>query len=468
MASLIVIRIIGSHALPVYDDAYITFRYARNLAYTGSFVYNPGEWVQGVTTPLFGLISALFYLLHAPMPTTVLVVNIIADALISFLMYRALRVTISQTSGVFFVLLFAFSPTIVRVSVGCMESNLFLLGSLFAILLSQKGKTLAAVGLAAILFFVRPEGAILVGLLLLKLILGKEWKNLLLSLGLVSILVIPPLVFLQSIYGSCIPHSIAAKSNDLYLSPLQIARRMLVPEVFAMALLPLSLYGLAVSLKGNAFLRMTSAWVGLYLASYLVMRPWIWSWYSLPVQYGLILFAGIGLAHAIDKLKFFEILAKRINVSYAGSFFVVAIWALILMKTGSSGVTKNIYEPLETWGNSTRLQNKTILATDIGAIGYYTNAYIYDGLGLITPDAVHYKSLSTILRQHSFDYLFLNATKETMSLFSDQQLGDKYSPVKRFSKVGLTVMDKDADQYATEWVQDYILFRLKAPTNSER
>ena len=33
------------------DDAYITYRYARNLADGAGFVYNPGERVLGTTPP---------------------------------------------------------------------------------------------------------------------------------------------------------------------------------------------------------------------------------------------------------------------------------------------------------------------------------------------------------------------------------------------------------------------------------
>ena len=41
------------------DDAYITFRYARNLLLGRGFVYNPGEHVLGTSTPLYTLLLAL-------------------------------------------------------------------------------------------------------------------------------------------------------------------------------------------------------------------------------------------------------------------------------------------------------------------------------------------------------------------------------------------------------------------------
>ncbi len=42
--------IYGPH---IVDDAYITFRYARNMAEGKGLVYNPGERIQGSSTPLF-------------------------------------------------------------------------------------------------------------------------------------------------------------------------------------------------------------------------------------------------------------------------------------------------------------------------------------------------------------------------------------------------------------------------------
>src|SRR5438105_15675116 len=40
------------------DDAFITFRYSRNILEGQGFVYNPGTRVLGTTTPLFTLVMA--------------------------------------------------------------------------------------------------------------------------------------------------------------------------------------------------------------------------------------------------------------------------------------------------------------------------------------------------------------------------------------------------------------------------
>jgi len=41
------------------DDAFITFRYARNIVEGQGFVYNPGSQVLGTTTPLYTVLMAV-------------------------------------------------------------------------------------------------------------------------------------------------------------------------------------------------------------------------------------------------------------------------------------------------------------------------------------------------------------------------------------------------------------------------
>src|SRR5438093_3627463 len=43
------------------DDAFITYRYARNFAEGLGLVYNPGQAVLGTTTPLYALMMAALY-----------------------------------------------------------------------------------------------------------------------------------------------------------------------------------------------------------------------------------------------------------------------------------------------------------------------------------------------------------------------------------------------------------------------
>lgn len=43
----------------IIDDAFITYRYARNILAGNGFVYNPSEHVLGTTTPLYTFLLVL-------------------------------------------------------------------------------------------------------------------------------------------------------------------------------------------------------------------------------------------------------------------------------------------------------------------------------------------------------------------------------------------------------------------------
>ncbi len=48
------------------EDCFITFRYARNLAEGRGLVYNPGEYVEGISNPYWALCNAALYALGTP------------------------------------------------------------------------------------------------------------------------------------------------------------------------------------------------------------------------------------------------------------------------------------------------------------------------------------------------------------------------------------------------------------------
>src|SRR3954452_8190151 len=77
-AALAARLVTGPHPI---DDAYITFRYARNLAEGLGLVYNPGEWVLGTTTPLWALLLAGAYRLGATnLPQVAALLSALCDA----------------------------------------------------------------------------------------------------------------------------------------------------------------------------------------------------------------------------------------------------------------------------------------------------------------------------------------------------------------------------------------------------
>src|SRR5215470_3908444 len=57
---LLISRALAWWSLPLAaEDAYITFRFSRNLASGNGLLYNPGERVMGFSSPLWALWNAL-------------------------------------------------------------------------------------------------------------------------------------------------------------------------------------------------------------------------------------------------------------------------------------------------------------------------------------------------------------------------------------------------------------------------
>lgn len=151
VATLVLIAIIA-RLIPgarTIDDAFITFRYARNINEGLSFVYNPGVHTLGTTTPLFTLALAGVGLFTGSesYPQVAIVFSAIADAITVVLFYGiARRVIVQQAdarNGVPTIgreliaalpgLLWAISPMSVTFAVGGMETSVNILWMIAAI-----------------------------------------------------------------------------------------------------------------------------------------------------------------------------------------------------------------------------------------------------------------------------------------------------------------------------------------------
>ena len=208
------------------DDAYITFRYARNLLAGFGPVFNPGEAVLGTTTPLYmGLMAALGALtggVDAPFPLLALLVNALADAATALLLWQFGKRLGSERAGVAAALLWAVAPYSVTFAVGGLETSLYvLLLTACAYAAFTRRRPLAA-ALAALALLTRPDALILLGPLALERLACAAWKKEPLRLSEFLLAGLPLLawgLFAGLAYGSPLPHSIAAKIAAYRLGP---------------------------------------------------------------------------------------------------------------------------------------------------------------------------------------------------------------------------------------------------------
>jgi hypothetical protein len=453
LAAVAATRMLGSMILPIYDDAFITFRYARNLTEQGVFVYNPGEWILGTTAPAFGLLSSLFYFIGLPMPASIPVLNLLIDVALAYLIYRLVRESFSYTAAVVAVLFFAVSPILIRISVGGMEANLFVLIVLMSLLLYRRKRPALAIVVASLSYFLRPEGALLALYLIGNEAITRRYGAAIKYAALSLLTTVPGLLLIYFTYGSFISHSVIAKAGE-HLGIVEVFRRLVIPEPASIAYLVVTMVGIREVWKAKGVLRSYFGFVLLYLAAYLIMRPWIWSWYAMPVQVALAMSAGISVVAGANKFSFFTRPAWERLASVGGTLCVVGVWAALFVMKGSTGVTEHVYGELATSG----LQHGSILATDIGVVGYYSDARIYDGLGLVTPEALDYGSLDSMIMAKEPDALFLNTSKHTQTMMSGEYFEKKYRFARRFSPTGATGLPADTSAYSDGWQADYLLY----------
>ncbi len=109
------------------DDAFISFRYAKNFVNGNGLVFNPGERVEGYTNFLWVMISALFIKLNADPMTCSRILSVIFSFLTIFLTYLIANKIFGITGLISFLgaVLLALNPGFVLWSYSGLETIFF-------------------------------------------------------------------------------------------------------------------------------------------------------------------------------------------------------------------------------------------------------------------------------------------------------------------------------------------------------
>jgi hypothetical protein len=414
------------------DDAFITFRYARNIVHGVGFVYNTGERVLGTTTPLYTLFMAALSILTRTenYPLLALVTNALADAANSFLLYHlGRRLSASPLVGWAAALLWAIAPMSVSFAIGGMETSVFILLMLGTFTAHLYRRSYVSAVLAALAFLTRPDAALIVALVLGQLLLEslkRQTSNIktFVMWGLVFTLVAAPwFIFATAYYGSPIPQSVSAKSMAYRLPPEAALGRFIqhfaVPffetEVFDLGglirlVLYLTLYLAAILATSRREPRSLPllAYPLLYAAVFAIANPLIFRWYLAPPLPGYMLGILLGVSQILNT----QYLLPKLGIKYWILGVIVAwylisglrAWTLHPDHGPDRPAPKMAYIQLELLYHKVAADlkphvntNTVIAAGDIGALGYDTNARILDTLGLISPQTLHYYPLDKSL-----------------------------------------------------------------------
>ncbi|MBV8717111.1 MAG: hypothetical protein JOZ65_18775 [Chloroflexi bacterium] len=405
--------ITGPHPI---DDAYITFRYARNLADGLGLVYNPGEWVLGTTAPLWALILAAGYRLGlTDLPWLSTVLSAVCDAATAALLtVLARRVDWPLLGAALVGLAWALNPMSIGFASGGMETSLFVLVALTTLSLAAGRRYLpVAAALAGVATLVRPEGALLAAVVIAWTFMVQR-RDSLRALFAASIPIGAAGVALFARYGSPLPHSVAAK-QVAYLPawPLENAAALLiqaglpgwstyllaaVPTVIGLVLAACGLVTLAVLARRSVvhLRRERVAWQPfaafalLYVGFYAVVGlrgVRLFPWYLVPIAPFYLLAAAAGLARMRSTAPAW--LAAALVL-----WQLPAIdWHAPLLPAGLDLGRESLYLSVGRDLASSLPADAVVAAPEIGALGYASNLRVLDTVGLVSPAALPYYPL---------------------------------------------------------------------------
>ncbi len=438
LVALIVILALAARLVPgprTIDDAYITFRYARNLLAGEGFVFNPGERVLGTTTPLFTLVLAAAALPFggstAPFPVIALALATLFDLGACITLAHLGRVLGHPAAGLVAALAWAIAPSSVTFAVGGLETSLFVLLVALAFLANLRQRALLTGILCGLAALTRPDALIPVGLIALDVawrVLRSprlQWRAAVrFSVPLLA-LVLAWAAFAWFYFGALLPQSMLAK-QVAYRLPEDAAFIRLI-QAYGTPFMENELLGtwwiapglvlsMALSLLALSRLarRMAGAWpLFVYPWAFLVVfsaaNPLIFRWYlaePLPF-YMLSILIGVGefsqdavSAPMLHNTVFAQPLAARVGWASLALVVVASLgagWVLhpedgpdrpapematVSLEESYRQVAQRLAQDVS--------QSTVVAAGDVGALGYFLDAHILDLVGLNSKQVVHY------------------------------------------------------------------------------
>ena len=372
---------------PPVDDAYITFRYAENLARGHGMVYNSGENILGVTTPLW----ALFLGAGAHFGIAPSILANLLPALVAVLTFWLLaRIFLQPSIGSAALLLpsaaLLYFPVMVAVFSG-METTIYIGTSCGAIIAAVKRRPYLAGGLCAASCMLRPDGVL--ALIVVSIIFAKEsWPHLVRSLSIAALLLAPWMAYATLTYGSPVPQSIYAK-RLLYPEPpgriFLMIFEGLTQTVPDLVLIVGGLAGILFLARRNGSIGYLLLWEALYVAglSFSGVRP-IFYWYFTPLIAITAVLGWGGLALLYKERFPAHFTARRIT-------WVISLLCLGLLgnsvyrsqQTDPGQVREQAYRQiLRDYGGAIPAQARVLLG-ETGILGYgLEDNYIFDSSGL--------------------------------------------------------------------------------------
>jgi len=420
-----------------YDDPYITYRYADNLHRGFGFVYNPGEYIQSTTTPLFTLLLAALSPLWGNLPHLANLIGAMSLATGGLLLWDLAASWKTPWAGWVGLCLYPIFPLAIT-TLGS-ETPLYItlcLGAFAAYV--RRHYTITAV-CAALATLTRPDG-LLVGMILagdfilrkyrqkrnrpsavkVQLAVSIPWKAVVAFL----IIILPWFIFAWIYFGSPLPVTLAAKQQQGAMAVSQRFTQGFLTTlgwykswryVFEASL---ALLGLAFSLWRARQWLLFLAWPVFYFAAFSILGVSRYFWYYTPLVPGFLAFSGLGLqAIAGSRLnrppgehnsprwkKYFHLFNQHhLNPHMQPAQFLALVILIGLCLAQARSLPRlrqpdaryAIYRAAGEWLADHTDADATVGALEVGILGYYARRPMVDFAGLIQPEVAAQLAVGT-------------------------------------------------------------------------
>lgn len=380
------------------DDAYITLRYVQNLADAGSLSFHIGDHIYGISTIAYPLLLAVVKLV---LPNVDLVaidvgVNIALEYLcLVVLISLFIRLHTSTFAALLLSLAVLWNPIFLSSSQGGMETPLFLLWLLLAMVVIDESLLLAAL-CAGMALMTRPEGSIAIAIVAAITFFRRGPFSIYLILG-AAVGIFAAFYFIG--FGTLYPASVEIKHLIGGKEPLYAffyflkAPALLIPlgsipwPISALIVYTIAAYGIAIWPSRNGAMIFGLGTIVFNLCLYGIANPPVWFWYPASYVTFVAIFFFYGLYILLRQSRWLALPLLLIWVALDVRWTYFTKGDLLDVYTHRVREYREVIQELKHQHELTSSQS--IFTHEIGAVGYYSMAHVIDAVGLINPSLAH-------------------------------------------------------------------------------
>lgn len=373
------------------DDAFIVFRVARNLAKGVGFVFNDGERLQAISSPLYALLAGGTWWLIGDTAIPVLqVLGVLADSVAAVLLCLVVSSALGMGrgrlhgAGVLAGILYAGCSSNVLIAPNGLETGLYTCAIAATFLFLAREKTGLALAGSAVCGMLRPEGFLVALVVLIDRFRATRRVPAREAMWL-AIAALPYAAFAITYYGSLLPQTVVAK--NLIARSAAVEWQFIAQKLFLGGplrwILGTSVFVGALSLVRHRSLPPLTVWGLAYVAFFSSVGSW-WPWYFPPALLAYFALAGIGLAAATH-------LISQPRLSQGALALATAVASLVLARDTmtkadrvleTTRVMHSQLSEVAQWVNRCTAPTATVMLEPLGILGYYADRRVEDYLGL--------------------------------------------------------------------------------------